>query len=166
MILFWWRGRYYVDVLHPWCVTPFSFGSYYYPLLCVWSIEENIKGFPSLELSGISSILPDIIVECWRLCQKVDHFWHHPGVYNHMSSWYWNFSPIFELVDETGERFCGVMWTHHLDGIFVEVNFVKSPRRAWRYVVACLWELLAWILSTDPLLMKIRLDTLPWWSCF
>ena len=97
-------------------------------LLCSrCALWKNIEVFPRLEFGGFSTPLPNVFVECCRLWQKGDTFWHQNAVGNCLTSWYWKFLPLFELVDKAGEGFWGVIVPHHLCWIFFWVGFFNCP---------------------------------------
>ena len=127
MVLF-WSGRWFtIDVLHCRGVPPpFPCGFYWYFLLSVRSVKEQFLFRPRLEFGGLSSQLSDVVVKKKRLRQKGDSFWHHHGVRYCLSSWSRELSPLFQLFNQSGKGFRGVVWFHHLDWIFLEVDFADS----------------------------------------
>ena len=88
---------------------------------------KNLEVCARLEFGGFLEPFPDILVECFYLCQRGDTFWHHHVVGNYLPSYSCKLSPLIDLVNEVGKRFCGVIGPHHLELFFSEVNFVNSP---------------------------------------
>ena len=75
----------------------------------------------------MSSPLFDVIVEHPHPCQKGDPFGHHHGVVDCLASCSRKFSTLFQLFNQSGKGFRGVVGPHHLDCILIKVNFVNPP---------------------------------------
>ena len=70
LLMLFWRGkRYTVDVLYRHGVSPFSCGCYRFNLIVVGSVKEDIEFPPYLLVGGLTLSLPDVFIECLRLCQ-------------------------------------------------------------------------------------------------
>ena len=127
MMLFGRRVWYTVYVLHRRGVPSFSCGSYRSSLLSMCSMEKQLVLCPRLLVGGLKSPLSDIVVENLRLRQKGDPFGHHHGVGDRLPSFSHDFSPLFQLCYQSGKGFHGVLGTHHLHYILLEVAFVYHP---------------------------------------
>ena len=77
MVLFWWGGRYAVDILYLRCVAPLSCGGDQSPLFSMILAEEGLETGPCIEVGGLLSPLPNIFFEHSCLFQNGDPFLHN-----------------------------------------------------------------------------------------
>ena len=127
MVLFWrWRWC-TVDVLHCRGVPPFYCGFYHYFLLLVRSLKKQLVLFPILEVIRLLYLISDVFVEHPHLCQKGDPFGYHHGVGNCLESSLREFSPLFQLFNQSSKELRGVVWPHNLDCVLLDVDLVHRP---------------------------------------
>ena len=88
------------------------------------SVEKQLVLCPSLLAGGLTSPLSDVVIENPRLRQKGDTFGNHHGVRDRLPSCSRELSPLFQLLYQSVKGFRGVIGTHHLHCIILEVNFV------------------------------------------
>ena len=127
MVLFCkWRW-YTIYVLHFCGVPPFSCGYYCSFLISMLLVKEQLVFPPRLEVGVLLSPLSDVVFEHPRMCQKCDHFGHNHGVGDCLASCSCKLSPLFQLFNQLGKEFRGVVGPHHLDCVILEVNIVDQP---------------------------------------
>ena len=122
------RGVWYtIYVLHRRGVPSFSCGCYWCSLLSMCSVEKQLVLCPRLLVGGLTSPLSDIVVENLCLRQKGDPIGNNHGVGYRLPSFSHDFSPHFQLCYQSGKGFRGVLGSHHLHCILLEVFFVYHP---------------------------------------
>ena len=103
LMMFFCRGwRYTADFLNRCCVSSFSCGCDYYPLVAVRLVEEHLVVVPCFEFGGFASPLSYIFVKHGRMIQKGDPLWHHHCVGNRLTSWMREFFPLFQFLYQLG----------------------------------------------------------------
>ena len=75
----------------------------------------------------MTSTLKDVAVEDPCLRQKGDPFVNNHGIGDGLYCCLREFSPIFQLFYKSGKEFRGVVGTHHLHRVLLEVCFVNCP---------------------------------------
>ena len=127
MVIF-WRGRWCnVDILHRRGVTQFSCGCYSSFILSVCSVKKQLVLCPRLKVGRLLPPLSDVIVEHPCLFQKGDKFGHHHGFGDCLDSFSRKLSPLFQLFNQSGKGFRGIVGPHHLDCFLLEVDLVDPP---------------------------------------
>ena len=58
---------------------------------------------------GLMSLITDVVVEKPRMRQKGDPFGNHHGIGDGLSSWSHKFSPLYQLFNQLGKGFRGVV---------------------------------------------------------
>ena len=106
------------------CVAPFYCGGDRSPLFSMNLVEEGLETWLYIELSGLSYPLSNLFIERGYLWKKGDPFWHHHRVSNCLPSWSCELSPLLYFLNETGWGLRGVVWTHHLCPVLLEVDFI------------------------------------------